>query len=128
MAPNKTGERIMVKKPIPDALIALISLSSASLPKVIRVANRTAIGTDSARIQARFKNKYSRMVINSRPFPKNLSSARKRKLTNNIKVIIPKEKRNGNTISRKKYLDKRRIVEITSAEVIVPPDFLLDLW
>ena len=128
MTPNKSGERIMVKKPMPDALIALISLSSANLPKVIRVDNRTAIGTDSARIQARFKNKYSRMVIKSRPFPKNLSNARKRKLTNSIKVIIPKEKRNGITISRKKYLGRRCIGKITSPEVIVPPDFLLDLW
>ena len=40
---------------MPDARIAFISLSSDNLPKVIKVDNKTAIGTDKAMIQARFK-------------------------------------------------------------------------
>tara|TARA_B100000678_G_C17933521_1_gene392328 strand:+ start:236 stop:631 length:396 start_codon:yes stop_codon:yes gene_type:complete len=128
MDPNKSGARIMVKNPIPDARIALISLSSASLPKVIRVASKTAMGTDRARIQARFKDKYSRIVIILRPFPRNRSTARRKKLTNRMKVIIPRENRKGKTISRKKYLDSSRMVKITPIEVSVPPDFLLEVW
>ena len=106
MIPNKIGARIMVKNPIPEALIALISLSSDSLPKVINVASRTAIGTDRARIQARFKNKYSKIVNRSKPFPRNLSMALSKKFTNKMKVIIKREKINGKISSFKKYLYK----------------------
>ena len=59
VVPNKIGDRMIVVKLIPDALMAFISLSSERRPKVISVASNTAIGTDNAIIQARFKNKYS---------------------------------------------------------------------
>ena len=104
--PNKIGARIMVKKLMPEALIAFISLSSESLPKVIKVASSTAIGTERARIHARFKNKYSKMVNKSKPFPRNLSIALSKKLTNKMKVIIKREKINGKISSFKKYLYK----------------------
>ena len=81
----------MLQRLIPDARIAFISLSSDSLPKVIRVASKTAIGTESAKIQARFKNKYSSMINKSSPLPKNLSIALSKKFTNRMKVIINRE-------------------------------------
>ena len=93
--PNKIGARIIVKNPIPDALIAFISLSSDSRPKVIKVASKPAIGTERAKIQARFKNKYSKIVSMSKPFPKNLSIALSKKFTNKINVIINNEIKNG---------------------------------
>ena len=104
------GARIMDKKPTPDARRALISLSSDKRPKAMSVARRTAIGTDSAMIHARLRNKYSRMVNTSNPLPKKRSIARKRKLMKSINVIINKEKKNGRSISRTKYLDKSRMV------------------
>ena len=97
---------MIVIKPIPEARIAFISLSSDSLPKVIRVASKTAIGTESAKIQARFKNKYSSIVNRSNPLPKNLSKALSKKFTKRMKVIINREKINGSTSSFKKYLYK----------------------
>ena len=111
--PKIRGARIIDKKLIPDALSALISLSSESLPNVIRVANKTAIGTERAMIQAKFKNRYSSMVRRSRPLPKNRSIARNKKLMNNTKVIITNEKIKGKINSLTKYLDKSRMVEIT---------------
>ena len=101
------------KKLIPEDLKALISLSSESLPNAIRVDNKTAIGTERAMIQAKFKNRYSRMVSNSRPLPKNLSIARNKKLMNKTKVIINNEKIKGYINSFIKYLDKSLIAEIT---------------
>ena len=74
----------MVRNPIPDARIALISLSSDNRPNVINVASNTAIGTERANIHARFKNKYSRIVKKSNPFPRNLSIARSKKFTKSI--------------------------------------------
>ena len=111
--PKIRGARIIDKKLIPDALSALISLSSESLPNVIRVANKTAIGTERAMIQAKFKNRYSSMVRRSRPLPKNRSIARNKKLMNNTKVIINNEKIKGKINSLTKYLDKSCMVEIT---------------
>ena len=104
--PNKIGARIIVRKPMPEALIAFISLSSDSLPKVINVASKTAMGTERANIHARFKNRYSRIVNKSKPFPRNLSIALSKKFTNNTKVIIKREKMNGKISSFKKYLYK----------------------
>jgi hypothetical protein len=113
IVPNNMGARMMDRNPIPEARIALISLSSDKRPKAIRVESRTAIGTDKAMIQAKLRNKYSRIVSTSNPLPKKRSIARSRKLMNNRKVIINSEKIKGNTISRTKYLDRSRIVKIT---------------
>jgi|TARA_B100001964_G_C14044727_1_gene514249 hypothetical protein len=75
------------------------------------------MGTDKAKIHARFKKRYSNMVKISSPFPKNRSTALRRKLTKRMKVIIPKEKINGSTSSLIKYLDKSRMAEITKIDV-----------
>ena len=99
----------MDKKLIPDALIAFISLSSDNLPKVISVAINTAIGTERAIIQAKLKNKYSKIIWISNPFPRNLSIALSRKLIKRINTIISREKTNGSINSRIKYLDTSRI-------------------
>ena len=117
----------MVRNPIPDALIALISLSSDSRPNVINVASRTAIGTDRANIHARFKNKYSSIVRKSNPFPRNLSIARSKKFTKSIKVIIKRENMNGRISSFKKYLYKSLTLEVTYLIIINSIEFLLEI-
>ena len=122
--PNKIGARIIVKNPIPDALIAFISLSSDSRPKVIKVASKTAIGTERAKIQARFRNKYSRIVNMSKPFPINLSIALSKKFTNKTKVIIKREKINGRISSFKKYLYKSLTLEVTNVNINISIEFL----
>ena len=53
--PKSKGALIIERKLTPDALIAFISLSSDSLPKVMRVAINTAIGTERAIIQAKLR-------------------------------------------------------------------------
>ena len=66
--------------------MAEISLSAESLPKAIRVATNIAIGTARASIQARLRNTYSKISVNSKPLPKNLSMLRSKKFaskTNN---------------------------------------------
>ena len=125
--PNKIGARIIVIKPMPDARIAFISLSSDNLPKVIRVASKTDIGTESAKIQARFKNKYSSIVIRSNPLPKNLSMALSKKFTKRMKVIINREKINGSTSSFKKYLYKSLTPKVTYLIIIISIEFLLEI-
>ena len=127
MVPNTIGARIIVRNPIPDARIALISLSSDNLPKVINVASKTAIGTERANIQARFRNKYSSIVISSKPLPRNLSIARSKKFTKRIKVIIKREKMNGSTSSFKKYLYKSPTLEVTYLIIIISIEFLLEM-
>ena len=127
MVPKKIGARIMVRNPIPDARIAFISLSSDNLPKVINVARSTAIGTESASIHARFKNKYSRIVRISKPFPRNLSIALSKKLTKSIKVIIKRENINGRISSFKKYLYKSLTLEVTYLIIIISIEFLLEI-
>ena len=117
----------MVRNPIPDARIAFISLSSDNLPKVIRVASKTAIGTESAKIQARFKNKYSNIVIRSNPLPKNLSIALSKKFTKRMKVIIRREKINGRTSSFKKYLYNSLTPKVTYMILIISIEFLLEI-
>ena len=124
--PNKIGARIIVKNPIPDALIAFISLSSESLPKVIKVASKTAIGTERAKIHARFKNKYSKIVSVSKPFPRNLSIALSKKFTNRMKVIIKREKIKGRISSFKKYLYKSLTLEVTKVNINISIEFLLE--
>ena len=118
IVPKNIGARIMVRNPIPDARIALISLSSDSRPNVINVASNTAIGTDKANIHARFKNKYSSIVKRSNPLPRNLSIARSKKFTNSIKVIIKREKMNGKISSFKKYLYNSITLEFTYLIII----------
>ena len=124
--PNKIGARIIVKNPIPDALIAFISLSSDSRPKVIKVASKTAIGTERANIHARFKNKYSKIVNMSKPFPRNLSIALSKKFTNKMKVIIKREKIKGRISSLKKYLYKSLMLEVTNMKMNISIEFLLE--
>ena len=124
--PNKIGARIIVKNPIPDALIAFISLSSDSRPKVIKVASKTAIGTERANIHARFKNKYSKIVSMSKPFPRNLSIALSKKFTNKMKVIIKREKIKGRISSLKKYLYKSLMLEVTNMKINISIEFLLE--
>tara|TARA_B100000073_G_C23579731_1_gene511723 strand:+ start:306 stop:728 length:423 start_codon:yes stop_codon:yes gene_type:complete len=111
--PNITGARKIVENPIPVDLIAFISLSSDNFPKVVKVANKTAIGTERATIQAKLRNRYSKIVIISNPLPRNLSIALRRKFINNKKVIINKEIKKGTVISRRKYLSMSRISKIT---------------
>ena len=122
--PKSNGALIIVIKLIPEARIAFISLSSESLPKVIKVASSTAIGTESAKIQAKFKNKYSRIVNKSKPLPKNLSIALSKKFTNKIKVIIKREKINGRISSFKMYLYKSLTLEITKLNINISIEFL----
>ena len=116
--PKSNGALIIVIKLIPEARIAFISLSSDNLPNVISVDNKTAIGTDNAMIQARFRKRYSNIVSNSRPLPRNRSTARSKKLINRRKVIIKSEKKKGSIISRIKYLDNSNMVKITIFQLI----------
>tara|TARA_B100000965_G_C19342424_1_gene648023 strand:- start:260 stop:538 length:279 start_codon:yes stop_codon:yes gene_type:complete len=76
--PNRIAGLKIVLKLIPEARIAVISLSSENCPKDISAATSTAIGTDRAAIQPRFKNRYSKIVPMSNPFPMNLSMALRR--------------------------------------------------
>ena len=115
---RSNGALIIVIKLIPEARIAFISLSSDNLPKVISVDSKTAIGTDNAMIQARFRKRYSNIVSTSRPLPRNRSTARSKKLINRRKVIIKSEKKKGSIISRIKYLDNRSMVKITMFQLI----------
>ena len=118
VAPKSNGALIIVIKLIPEARIAFISLSSDNLPKVISVDSKTAIGTDNAMIQARFRKRYSNIVSTSRPLPRNRSTARSKKLINRRKVIIKSEKKKGSIISRIKYLDNSSMVKITIFQLI----------
>ena len=61
------------KQPIPDALNPVISLSDDSLPKVIIVATRTAIGAASDRMDAELKIKNFNIVKNDKSLPKKRS-------------------------------------------------------
>ena len=116
--PNIIGAFNIERKLIPEARMAFISLSSDNRPNVIRVDNNTAIGTDKAIIQARFKNRYSKIVRISNPLPRNRSIARSRKFIKRRKVIINNEKKKGIIISRIKYLEIRSIFKITNNVII----------
>ena len=126
IVPKNIGARMIVMNPIPDALMAFISLSSESRPNVIKVESKTAIGTDRAKIHARFKNKYSKIVNTSKPFPRNLSIALSKKFTNKMKVIIKREKINGKISSFKKYLYKSLTLEVTNVNINISIEFLLE--
>ena len=93
--PKISGALSIEKKLIPEDLKALISLSSESLPNVASVANNIAIGIERAIIHARLRNKYSKMVKMSNPFPRKRSIALSKKFTNKINVIINNEIKNG---------------------------------
>ena len=84
--------------------MADISLSEESLPKAMRVATRTAMGTAKASIQARLRNTYSKIKENSNPFPKNLSMLRKRKFASNTKSKASNAMKNGVKCSLTIYL------------------------
>ena len=99
----------MELKLIPEDLKAFISLSSESLPNVVKVANNIAIGIERATIHARFKNKYSKIIKISNPLPKKRSIALNKKLINKMNVIINNEIKKGYDISFKRYLVIMRI-------------------
>ena len=90
---------MIVRVLIPEARIAVISLSSDILPKDMSVAIRTAMGTDSETIHARFNTRYSNMVSISSPFPRKRSKARRKKFVNRTKMMISREKINGKNSS-----------------------------
>jgi hypothetical protein len=113
MIPNRIAGLMMVRKLIPVALMAFISLSSLILPKVMSVAMRTAMGTASETIHARLKKRYSKMIGRSIPFPKKRSTALNRKFVNKIKIMMSREKQNGKKSSFRMYLFSRRMAEIT---------------
>ena len=107
------GLRIVLKL-IPDARIAVISLSSENCPNDIKAATRTAIGTDNAAIQPRFKNRYSKIVPMSRPFPMNLSIALRRNCVKRTKMIIRSENIKGIRSCLSIYLVSSRMLKITT--------------
>ena len=111
------GIRIEIKL-TPEDLRALISLSSESLPNVVNVASNMAIGIDRATIHAKLRNKYSIIIDISSPFPKKRSTALNKKFTNNIKVMINNEIKNGEEISRKRYFVINRINVFNSIKFI----------
>jgi len=75
--------------------MADISLSDESLPKAIRVDTRTAMGTASARIQARFKTTYSRMRLSFSPLPRNFSRLLSKKFVNRTNKMIMRDIKKG---------------------------------
>ena len=96
---------INLKLLIPELRIAVISLSSDSLPYAINVEIKTAIGTARASTHAKFKKTYSNSRLVSIPLPKNLSIVLKRKLANKIKIKTINAMVKGKRCSRKIYLD-----------------------
>ena len=58
---------------IPDALIAVISLSDDNLPNAIIVATNVAIGTAKENIHPELNNIYLNIIDTDKPFPINLS-------------------------------------------------------
>ena len=90
MLKARAGIRIFAKL-APDPLSAVISLSSESRPKAINVATRTAMGEARARIHAVFRPRYSRTTERGSPFPKNRSTALRKKLVNrrNTRIRSP---------------------------------------
>ena len=103
---------MIFKKLIPAARIAVISLSSDNLPKVISDAINTAIGTARATIQAKFRNKYSSIVKMSIPLPRNRSIARSKNCINRINTITNNENMNGESNSLMIYRRNKRIVKV----------------
>ena len=84
------GNKILIKL-MPDDLRAVNSLSSANLPYDINVAINIAIGVAKANIQPKFINRYSKIIFNEIPFPKNLSTALSKKLVNKRNTTINNE-------------------------------------
>ena len=105
---------MIVLKLIPEDRIAVISLSSENCPNDINAATRTAIGTDNAVIQPRFKKRYSKIVPRSNPLPMNLSIALKRNWVKRTKTIISNEKINGINSCLSMYLVSSLIYKITT--------------
>jgi len=71
------------------------------------------MGTARAVIQPRFRNRYSKMVPGSSPFPRKRSIARSRNWVKRIKMIIRREKKKGRRSCLRIYLVNRRMVKIT---------------
>jgi hypothetical protein len=92
--------------PIPDALIAVISLSADNLPNVINTVINIAIGVANETIHAELYIKNFNTVAIDKPFPKNLSIFFKIKLDNNTKINMNKELRKGVNSSFRIYLFK----------------------
>ena len=103
---------------MPEDRKALISLSSESLPNVVRVANNIAIGIERAIIQAKLRNKYSIIIDKSNPFPRKRSIALNKKFINKINVIINNEIKKGEDISRKRYFVISRIEKFNTIKFI----------
>ena len=94
------------KKPMPEERIAVISLSDESLPKAIKVATNTDMGTAKARIHAKFKNINSINKSKSNPLPKNLSILFSKKLAKSTNNRTDKAIRNGVICSFIIYLER----------------------
>jgi hypothetical protein len=71
------------------------------------------MGTARAVIHPRFRNRYSKMVPKSNPFPRNRSIARSRNWVKRMKTIISREKKKGRRSCFRIYLVNRRMVKIT---------------
>jgi hypothetical protein len=112
--PKRIAGLKIVLKLIPEARIAVISLSSENCPNDMSAATRTAIGTDSAAIQPRFKNRYSKIVPISKPLPINLSIALRRNCVNKTNTIIRSENKKGDKSCFSIYLVSRRMYKITT--------------
>lgn len=106
---TKTGGRIW-NKLIPLALMAVISLSADRRPKAMSVAQRTAIGTDRAIIQAKFKNMNSTITLKAKPLLSNFPSSLNSKFRINNKLITANPKRKGPKCSRIVYLDNINVI------------------
>tara|TARA_B100000315_G_scaffold58870_1_gene53401 strand:+ start:471 stop:761 length:291 start_codon:yes stop_codon:yes gene_type:complete len=92
------------------------------------VAIRTAMGTASEIIHAKFNTRYSNMVGRSNPFPRNRSKARRKKFVNRMKTMMSKEKMNGKNSSFWMYLFRRRIEEISKKPDSGIRNILFDLF
>ena len=118
IVPKIRAGLMIFKKLIPAARIAVISLSSDSLPKVISEAINTAIGTAKATIHAKFRNKYSSIINVSIPLPRNRSIARSKNCTKRINIITNNENINGENNSLMIYRRNKRIVKVTIRKLI----------
>ena len=93
-----------LKELIPEDLKPVISLSDESLPNVIIVATRTAIGAASDNIEAELYTINLRIVPNVNPFPRNLSRCLIMNCVNNTNTITNKDSKKGGINSLNIYL------------------------
>ena len=83
---------MIVLKLIPEDRIAVISLSSENCPNDINAATRTAIGTDNAVIQPRFKKDIQKLYLDLILTNESVKKFQK-KLGKKDKTIISNEKK-----------------------------------